>query len=184
MSGTRGPMWRIDVAGAAVCALVLSGWYGLGVRPLASADAARASVVEEIAAREERSEAVARTARTVEAQADAVRGKQPVRLVPVEQMNRRVASLNEAASRGSLRLDELKPGSPTPGVRHSSVPIVLSGSGTYAAAAAFLHQLRTEFPDVGVSGFELRADAADARSARFVFNLVWYAAPGASPAAK
>lgn len=184
MSATRGPMWRIDAAGAAVCGLVLAGWYGLGVRPLASADAARAGMIQEIASREERSEAVARTSRTIESQADTVRGAQPVRLVPLDQMNRRVASLNEAASRGTLRLEELKPGTPVPGAKHTSVPIVLSGTGTYAAAAAFLHRLRTEFPDVGVSGFELRADGPDARTSRFVFNLVWYAASGSPGATK
>ncbi|MFN0132182.1 MAG: hypothetical protein ACKVW3_06580 [Phycisphaerales bacterium] len=182
MSVSRGPMWRIDVVGVVACVGVSGAWYALGVRPLASAQAARTGVVDEIQARQERAEKVARTARTVGAQAEAAQkpGGGQTMLLPVEQMNRRVAELNEAAASGSLRLDALKPGAPWTGARHTSVPIVLSGSGSYAAAAAFLHRLRTEFADVGVTGFDLRANTTDPSASQFVFNLVWYAAPGAS----
>ncbi len=64
--------------------------------------------------------------------------------------------------------------------RYTTVPIRISGEGNYRSVAAFFRRLRERCHDTGVTGFDLKSvDKGDTTESRFVFNLVWYAAPTA-----
>lgn len=107
-----------------------------------------------------------------------------VHLVGVDGLNQRLSSLTRLADSisalgvGTLKVDQITPGTQVHGARYTSVPIRLAGTATYGSAAALLSRLHTEFPDTGVSALTL-AHSADVpeSDAAFSLELTWYAKP-------
>ena len=95
-----------------------------------------------------------------------------------DQVNRRLAQLGQQASAAGLRVDEIVPGRAAPGSVYATVPIYLSGTGSYQTCTRFLHQLHQRFSDTGVAGFHLSVKP-NTRSgrARFSFELRWFTLP-------
>ena len=62
---------------------------------------------------------------------------------------------------------------------YQTVPIRISGSGSYPGCARFLHELRTRFPDTSCKSFELTNPnpVRDHNVGNFKFELTWYTAP-------
>jgi hypothetical protein len=83
-----------------------------------------------------------------------------------------LAKITDLAGETHLSVTEVRPGSATDGRDFDAVPISIAGTGSYPACAAFLHRLRSEFPDTAVKSF--RATQADGGNAIFSFDLLWY----------
>ena len=93
--------------------------------------------------------------------------------------------LTQLAGGHSLRIDEIKPGTPTAARRFVIVPIVVLGSGSFSDCAAYLRTIHERYPDVGLTALNLRGEPdKPERGARFTFDLAWYAAPGAAQSKK
>jgi Tfp pilus assembly protein PilO len=88
-----------------------------------------------------------------------------------------VNTLTVLASECGLTLDEVTPSAPEPGELYRTVPIRLSGKGSFTASALFLHLLRTNLRDTTVRSMNLVGDPTGEVASTFVFELVWYAAP-------
>ncbi len=181
------PLWQVDAAGAAIVCIAAGAWYFAGVEPLGRVRAEQETMQTELAAQRELSHAKAKQAAKQDQSLKKLReqiGSSNVHLQRVDAMNARVSALTTAAGEANLRVDEIKPSSPTMRPRFTVVPIRISGGGDYGAVMAFFGALRSRFEDTGVSGFSLdRVEASaeskggDAEELRFVLDLVWYAAP-------
>lgn len=100
-----------------------------------------------------------------------------LQLQPLGHLNTSLANLTAVATSCGLVLHETRSGTATAGTWYDSVPIEVTGAGSYPACAAFLHRLREELPDIEVRSFELTHNPGNPSSATSVrFDLSWYAA--------
>jgi len=101
-----------------------------------------------------------------------------VEVEPVARLNSRLSRLTESASKRKLALDRVAPEAPQKAPKATLVPIKIEGRGAFLASRDWIADLRAEFPDVAIAGFQIARDkSATAESASFSFDLVWYAAP-------
>lgn len=179
---TTGHLWHVHAAGVVLCAAItLVGFLVVG-RPALQAFMDRASlqaqvtdhqqqVVELELVRKRLNEQLERVERELDADRLTLQGP--------DFLNTRMAVIVEAASNSRIVIDESRSGSATAGPLFQTVPIHLSGTGSYPGCAVFLRELHQQLPDTGVVTFELNGTPGAAVSAgRFRFSLAWYAAPG------
>ncbi len=181
LNASKWKVWHIDAAGAGICA-VLTGIAVLVVvmpvvRKQTDHAALRADVAQQrqLAAQFDESERLLR--RELEAVQEELASSQ-LHLQPTMYLNTRMALIVEVASATGIVIDETRSGTVKVGPRYQTVPIHLSGTGSYSDSASFLHQLHLTLPDTGVVGLELsgKPDKPDT-PATFRFDLIWYAAP-------
>lgn len=107
-----------------------------------------------------------------------------VEVEPVGRLNSRLSRLTESASLRKLALDRVAPEAPQRTPKATLVPIRIEGRGAFLASRDWMADLRVEFPDVEIAGFQIaRERFGTTDSSSFSFDLVWYAAPSA-PAEK
>lgn len=181
MSAAAG-LWRVYGTAVAVCAGLSVAAYLFGVQPaLATHDADQAYAAELQSRRDKTADLVAELATTrrnldrTRAQVEAL----PLRLEPASTMNQRLARLADLASAVGLTINEVQPGAPIDAAPYQSVPLRISGNGTYPACARFLHRLRDKFPDTAVRSFEAAnpSPTRDNTAGTFRLELTWYTAP-------
>ena len=108
-----------------------------------------------------------------------------VEVEPVARLNSRLSRLTESASKRKLALDRVAPEPAQRAAKSTLVPIKLEGRGAFLDSRDWIADLRTEFPDVAVAGFQIARDkVSPTGEASFSFDLVWYAAPSAQTAPK
>lgn len=184
----RMTLWQIDAVGAAACVLLGALWYVAGVGPLAQARAEHREMSKTLAQKQEEAEKLASDEREFAralAKVNAEMESATIRLLPADQINSRLGALTGLAQQVGLTLNEIKPGTPGPAAQFTPVPIRITGTGSFGGVAAFLHQLRERFPDTGVARFDLRGDPEGIdRPAAYSVDMVWYAAPSATPKKK
>jgi len=174
--------WRAYAVAAGACGLMTAGAWLFGVDPaLAKRDAAAADQTE-LTDRRQKAKSLADNLATARRQlADTTREVDalPLRLEPAAAVNARLARLAHVAGETGLGVDEIQPGPPVDGPFYQTVPIRVSGTGTYPTCAAFLHQLRRQFPDTAVKSFDCinPSPARDRPQATYRLELVWYTAP-------
>jgi len=180
------PVWKVDGGGLGAIAVLALVWWGLGVQPLMEARASREREKDELIAKRDELRALEDQAQSTDARV--ARLKQEieganVRLARSAEVNWRVDGLTQLALDAGLRLDAIKPGEPVPGAKYTTVPIRISGLGTYQTSAAFLRAMHERFPDVGIASFDLRAKPEPpVTKATCTFDLVWFTQPTAPPA--
>ena len=93
-------------------------------------------------------------------------------------LNRRLALIVDSAVASDIILNETRTGTITAGQIYQTVPISLTGTGSYPGFAAYLRRLHERLPDTCVVSFELSGNSGRQESpSRFRFDLLWYAAP-------
>jgi Tfp pilus assembly protein PilO len=177
------PLLSIDATAVALLAALTGALYVLGARPLLDARADARSQEVLLASREEESARVRRLVEQTDVRLAQVRQRlvsAPLRLQGLDQTNARLKAIADLAAEHTLELNESRQGEPVPDLRYIRVPIRITGGGTYRACTLFIHHLRLRFPDTGLAAIELGGDpSSDSTAVRFVFDLVWYAAPAA-----
>lgn len=176
--------WRIDLAGAGVCAglalvLGLGGFWPL----LTSYRTGVAERAELISQREQaaRLEAGLVTLRTRVDTVHEALAHSSLHLASASTLNRHLTELSALAVDSGLRIDDIRPDRLQAGANYDTVPITLAGGGSYRTCAAFLSRLRKAMPDTSVTALDLSALAVGPGAAgRFRFDLNWYAAPKTS----
>lgn len=175
-----GPPTRGDAIGAAACVLASVLVVLVGVVPVRSARARaeeEQARVSEARRQAEEASSARRLAERELAELQLSASDTPT-LRPADQVNRRLAELNELAAACNLSVHEVKPGEARDAGRYRTVPIRLAGVGPYPDVAEFLRRLRVEHRDLGVPEFRLVSlENAEGTTGAFVFNLAWYAAP-------
>ncbi len=176
--------WQIDAAGGVVCALLVLSLYLLGIAPVSGRQERVEARQEELLTQRHQADRLARLRMGLEEQLAQVRASVAqfrLELLPVGQVNRRLAELSDLASKTGLKIDGIEPGGAVGGTRYEMVPITVAGKGTFTNCVGFLHQLRSRLPDTGVSALELTGNPSEPTApAGFRFELLWYAAPRSS----
>ena len=179
--------WRIDVGGLGVCAALTLVMYVLAVEPLLAHRADMVDRQRELDVKNREASKLFLSLTSLKRELAIVQqtlADSPLRLQPTSAVNQRLALITSMAGEHELTLDEIKPGRPASGTHYDTVPIVLSGTGTYRTCAAFMHRLHQTFADVGVSAFTVSGQPANPEApATFRLSLAWFAAPvGRAPA--
>lgn len=183
--------WRIDAAGVGVCAAVTVAAYLMIIQPLATAQNLRIQQDAELSQRQDTLKKVSGTENSLRHDLTRLQKstvENPVKLQPAQQSNQRLAGLTALAAEHELDVHEMRllstgtaetgTSPATPNQAFAIIRIQMSGSGTFASCAAFLHQLRQHYRDTGVSSFDLSDNPADPDSkTAFKFELTWFVAP-------
>lgn len=104
--------------------------------------------------------------------------KCPLRLEPFENINQRMTAILKLSVASGLKIDEIGPGNPTIDAYYQTVPIDLTGKGSFPNAVAFLRTLRQQFPDTVVGSLRITRGTTDTSPiGTFAFHLKWHALP-------
>lgn len=173
--------WPMDVTAIGLCLGLTALVYFTGVHPLLSRQVESAQRRNELKNQRDEASSLQTTLTLLKrelAQVEHTLSQSPLRLQPTSAMNQRLAQITELAARSGLKLNEIQPGKAVPGTHYDTVPLVLSGAGTYRTCASFLSEMHQSFPDMGVTAFSVGGDPTSGKStAAFRFTLIWYAAP-------
>lgn len=189
MSGRANPPWwrsplvRIDAAGASVLLLASGLAYAFGINPYLRRSEGVAVLRAELEQTRESIDSARAALKASEEKRAGLEGRRssaPLVLSPVSQLNERMTRLAEIARSpvARLKLQETVASVPKPEARYTTVPVRLSGSGSYVGFSGFLSQLHEQFRDMRVTSMKI-ADNPGAPGSPAVFSveLVWYAAP-------
>jgi len=172
----------IDAAGVAVCLALSAAVYAVAVRPVLDERAARRQQAVELREREQKASELGATLanrRQTLAQTEQQVATRSLKLHPLAQLNRRLADLTQMSDACELSLDQVEPGTQEPGTHYVSVPIRVTGRGTYTSTTQFLARLHERWPDLAVASLDLSGNPRMAQDQpRFTIQLLWYAAPG------
>jgi Tfp pilus assembly protein PilO len=179
------PIWYLDVAGVAACAVIAAGWYLVGLAPLSEAKRARVALEAELGGHTDQQRKLLETKQRQEEQLLTLKDRiaqAATTLEPASQINNRIRSLTELAEPYKLRLDEIRPGDVAYLEHYTGVPIRIAGQGSYEQVARFLHGLHEGYKDIGITGMDLRGEPeAPDKPPTFVVHLLWYATPQMPP---
>lgn len=167
----------IDAGGLGVCLALSAALYFVAVRPVLDEQVQRAAQAAELteqkreaadlaAALADRRQTLMQTERQV--------AERSLKLMPLARLNHRLATVTSLANDCGLSLDRIEPGQSVPSTHYVSVPINLSGRGTYLATTQFLERMHEQWPDLAVASLDLRGSARG--ESDFVLQLLWFAA--------
>ena len=176
--------WHVDLAGLALCALLTCIGYGTIVQPIARERDRLTAKRTDLEQLKQQARLAENSRSSLEQELDRVHqliADSAVQLESVAHLNGRLARLLDLATESGMQIDETQSGDTEEGTWHRTVPVRVSGRGSYTSCARFLHGLQTRLPDVEVLSFNL-AGSPQKRSeaAMFRFELAWYAAAGTS----
>lgn len=174
------PGWRIDAAGLGVCLVISIASYALGVAPLIQRAAEFQDAIQERQDQEQVKADLARSHNQLKQKLQQTRkelNESAFQLQPINRLNQYLAQLTNLATKSGLSLHEIKSGKPITLKHYRSIPIRLSGTGTYQDGISFLHRLNREFPDIRVSTLHLGVLPPTGNpQAKINMSLAWYAA--------
>lgn len=188
MNGSTNNPWRwrqLDAIGASVCLLLTVIMYVSGIEPLLARHAAAQTARGQLQHRRSKLLRLSASLRKLQKEHAAVQEQltaSPLRLQAASLLNVRLDQVTQLAAECGLKVGQIHPQAILSGSRYRVVPIQLAGEGSYPTCVLFLKRLRAESPDTGVVHIDLRNSADNAKAARFLFSLEWYAAPAAGEA--
>ena len=176
----------IDLWGVAACAALTVIAYLLGVAPLRQRHADLQERRRALAQKTQEANDLAGNMRQLAGRVTNLQrqvAENPLRLQPSQQLNSRLAEVTSAAGECGLDVNDIQPGNPVIGARHTLVPINLAGAGSYRNCVEFLHRFHARFADSGVANFALARNPAEPSSrTSFQFRLIWYVEPQSASA--
>lgn len=172
--------WWIDAAGLAACLVVSIASYALGVAPLVQRSADLRDAIQQHRRQEQvmadMTQSLDQLKHRLEQNQDAL-NEAVFELQPISRLNQYLARLTDLAKQNGLSLHEIKSGQPIAFKHYRSIPIDLSGTGTYQDSVRFLHNLNKNFLDIRVSALNLSVlTHSPTPRARIDMSLVWHAA--------
>jgi Tfp pilus assembly protein PilO len=103
----------------------------------------------------------------------------PQKLEPLRALNNRLAKITTAAAGQGLDLTDIRPGSASVAQHYTTVPITLTGAGSFRNCVRYLHTLHERFGDIAVVSVKITGTPSDtSKPATFQLDLRWYAAAG------
>jgi Tfp pilus assembly protein PilO len=173
--------WRLDLLGVLCCAAITAIGFFAVARPMIVQRLEKAALLAEIEDRRGRTGGLRQVEALLSGQREKLRQRTAdgdLELQPPGYLNTRMALIVDLASATGITIDETRSGAASAGEFYQTVPITLSGTGSYTDCAAYLHELHKMLPDTGVVFFELSGNpGSPGAAARFRFDLVWLAAP-------
>ncbi|MEX0653582.1 MAG: type 4a pilus biogenesis protein PilO [Phycisphaeraceae bacterium] len=173
----------VDAVGVALCLALTGLLYVVGVHPILEQRREQQEIRRQVVA--ERAEVAEMTSSLADVRHQYAAVQRAVadhalRLEKLPALNRRVAELTAMARDAGLEVDGVRPGGASVSEHYRTVPVQVTGWGSFYAIGRFLRRLHTSLPDVGVWSLQLdrRGDGPDIQPG-FQLELIWYAAPPA-----
>lgn len=188
---------RVDLAAGVVLSAIGLVAFWVGIRPVFHDEEherrLRSQVVESrrqlVAAQEE----YGQMRRTIEATRERL-SRSTVVLHTAEGLATRQEEVSRAVADAGVEMEQLVVGTAVRGELLDTVPLHLSGSGTFPQVVLLVHGLRTGFPDMAVTSFQMSSIGAVAArtkaeqkseksvpTVRFVLDIAWYTARSEQP---
>lgn len=168
------------IGGGCCLALTIAG-YLLVAGPVIRTQLEQASLRAELLDHQQKLVEFDRTERVLENQRHRIEqdlAHDQLSLQGIGHLNRRLALIVDSAVASDIILNETRSGTITAGQMYQTVPISLTGSGSYPGFAAYLRRLHERLPDTCVVSFELSGNPGRQDTpGRFRYDLLWYAAP-------
>jgi Tfp pilus assembly protein PilO len=171
----------LDLAGAAIVLAVGAIAYWAVIAP---ANNSRQALAEQRKSLQESEKAIRETdtatanLRQEFSQLRADLAANPVKLGASSSINSEISHLTELATGLGLKVAEIQPGEATYFRQYGTVPIHLSGTGSFGAWTGFAHRLCIDCPDVWVDSFALNGKPENPGAyADFAVDLVWFVQP-------
>jgi Tfp pilus assembly protein PilO len=102
----------------------------------------------------------------------------PQKLEAVKALNDRLARIAALATARGLDIADIRPGDVAVAVHYTTVPISLTGTGSFPNCVRYMHELHQQFSDTTVTSMRLTGNPDDlTASGTFQLELRWYAAP-------
>ncbi len=176
----------IHAIGGGCCLALSVAGYLLVARPVIRTQLEQASLRAELLDRQQKLAKLNRAERVLQNTSHRLEQElahDQLRLQDTAHLNRRLALIVDSAVASDIVLNETRTGTITAGQMYQTVPISLTGAGSYPGFAAYLRRLHERLPDTCVASFELSGNPGpQEKPARFRFNLLWYAAPAVAEA--
>jgi len=173
------------IGGGCCLALTVAG-YLLVARPVIQTQLEQASLRAELLGHQEKLAELDRAERILENKRYRIEqdlAHDQLNLQGIGYLNRRLALIVDSAVASDIVLNETRSGTITDGQMYQTVPISLTGTGSYPGFAAYLRRLHERLPDTCVVSFELSGSPGrEDLPSRFRYDLLWYAAPAVAGA--
>lgn len=189
MSGVASPTFRhrnVDLAAFLLLALMASAAFWVGIRPVFHAEERERRLVHELRSSAEQLAAAQEEHAQLKATMEATRlrlERSAVELHSAQELARRQEELTFAMVRGGLEIEQVVVGGAVRGDLLDTIPIHVTGSGSFPQIVSVMHDLRAAFPDMAVTSFQMTgglsggvpSEKAEAR-VRFMLDVAWYTA--------
>ena len=173
--------WRVDAVGVAAFVLLSVALWFLGVGPVLAREAERLEIQSSIKETTQSIETMGDSYAELSGQLqllDSAIESSSVKLKPVSYLNSRVAELTALAALENLVVEAVQPGALQHGERYETIPVEISGRGSYVECTSFLARLFSDYPDTSVHALNMTGKPRQpALQAEFRFTLHWHAAP-------
>jgi Tfp pilus assembly protein PilO len=168
---------KLDATALGACAAATALVYLLGFMPLMAQreniDAQR-QTLDETRDKGDRLQATSRVLRARLATAQSQLATSPLKLQSIRQLNQRLSELAEFSQKSGLDMQDVRPGALARSARYATMPIHVSGNGSYPNCAAFFHDLHQRFGDMAIGDFDLRNGNAPNAPATFSCKIIWF----------
>ena len=181
---------QVEIGTLVLCIAATAALYFLGIEPMRTGYEQHQQHQQQLSARKIEDHKLLATRRTLSqtlSKTELELRDSPLHLRSHDEINARVAQINDLATRTGAAIEEIRLDTPSDFPRYRTVPIHLVGRGNYGMFVALLARIVQAFPDTAVSSMELLGDAGRTDTPpRFEVQLVWYAssAPATSLARK
>lgn len=177
---------RVDLTACAALALVALLAFWVGIRPVFDAEERHRQMGVQL--RESRSQLAARRQEYAQVQQAIGATKERLRrstvvLHTAEGLATRQEEVSAAVVNAGIELEQLTVGTAVPGDLLDTIPLHVTGQGTFPEVVAVMHELRTRFPDMAITSFQISGGGAtgagsekNASSVRFLLDIAWYTA--------
>ena len=183
-----GTLWPIDAVGVMICLLAATLIYLLAIAPLIRRNAQYMAQQQHLEQQRSESAKLIVLLADLRSQIEKVHRQLqavPLRLESASTINKRLARLTDLAHECKLKINRIEPGNMVRGARYGTVPIILTGTGTYRSCTHFIHKLHERFGDTGIKSFDLTGSPGSSSPAvRCEFRLAWHTAPSEHHAGK
>jgi Tfp pilus assembly protein PilO len=169
----------IDSAGVVVCLVLTAAAGWLGFVPIWQRHATFLQQGTDLQSKKQDHDAQAMALKATEKRLALTQSQLqqiPLHLQPTARLNQRLAAITDLAAKNNLKIEDIAPGVTARGKRYDAVNIHVAGEGTYLYCAAFLHRLKQTMPDMGMQDLHIVSEGTAAATAKFTFDLQWFAA--------
>jgi Tfp pilus assembly protein PilO len=178
--------WQIDAAGAAVVVALFVAAFAVQIVPAWQARQRAAAQAVDLAAQDQKQQALERAAAGLREQQSALRRERSARsfaLEPASAINDRLGRIADLAAENGLTVEALEAGDPKSFPSYSTVSVRMRGQGRYSDCSSFIAHLRETLPDVGVTSLQMTATSGKSGvEASIALELLWHTAPQPSAA--
>jgi len=171
---------HVDIAGIAICGILVAGAYFVGIRPIILRREGLAVQLARLKDQHRNAGELSAKVARIASQITEIKKEladNPIHLQPAGRINSRIARIADLAGECGLKLDQLRPDKSFSGSRYHTVPICLVGTGSFPTCVKLLRALQRSFPDTAIASFEVTGDPTKPQQPpRLTVDLLWYAA--------